>query len=146
MLFGLGAAVLAHEAKHNQGGAIIEGIIRLGPHGATVLLWALAGFSIGFVLIGLMLAVHRMTNSRVLELTEDSILLPHGFLQAQVTRVQYSDIIQVSETKVSSQTFLNLITANRKFCITASLLPDKESYDEIREFFRSRVGVERDRV
>lgn len=78
--FGLCAAVMSYEASYNRSGVIIEGIIRLGPGGATTFYWTLAAGALLFVLAGLLLIVRRIGNPQILEFTEDALLLPHGFL------------------------------------------------------------------
>jgi hypothetical protein len=135
VMFGICAVFMAYKASHNREGVIIDEIIHLGPSGAAVFYWVIAVFSTLFLVAGLLLLLRRVANPQILEFKEDALMLPQGLLQPLVTRIQYSDVTSVSESKVSGQTFLCLIARNRRFCIYAALLPDRESYGEIREFF-----------
>jgi hypothetical protein len=140
--FGAIAAFMGYKAFHNDRGLIINGIITLGPAGATVFYWAVAGSSAMFVVGAILLTVRRLANPQTLELTEDGILLPHGFLQTRTTRIPYAEVKRVWEVQVSGQTFLYVATGERRFSIMASLLPDMDSYRAIKDFMCSRATPE----
>ena len=92
LLFGACSAFMADMAIHNTVGLIINGIITLGPAGATVFYWIIAAGNAGFVLLGLLLTLRRIASPKVFELGTDALLLPHGRAQSKTTRIAYSDI------------------------------------------------------
>lgn len=141
--FGACSGFMAHKAAHNTVGLIINGIITLGPTGATVFYWVVSALGACFVLLGIMLAVRRIASPRVLELGADKLLLPFGRFQRQTVCIAYADIQSVSEARVSGQTFLYVTAGGLKHTITASLFPDMETYSEVREFLMSHAATNR---
>jgi hypothetical protein len=139
LFFGACAAFMGYKATHNSVGLIINGIITLGPTGATIFYWVVAALAGMFVLAALLMAIRRLGSHKVLELGTDALLLPHGFLQIKISRIPYVDIQGVSETQVSGQKFLYVRAAGHRFTITASLFPDTDSYLAVRDFLTSRA-------
>ena len=93
--FGACSAVTAYKATHNTVGLVINGIITLGPTGATLFYWVISGLGAGFVLLALLLSVHRISSPQVLEFGTDALLLPYGHFQRQTARIAYADIQRV---------------------------------------------------
>lgn len=139
LFFGACSAFMAYRAIHNTVGLSIDGIITLGPAGATGFYWVVAAGGAGFVLLALLLTFRRIASPQVFELGTDALLLPHGFMQRQLTRIAYSDIEGLSEVQVSHHTFLYVSVAGRRFTIIAAAFPDKESYLGVRDFLLSLV-------
>lgn len=106
----------------------------MGPTGASVFFGALSALGAGFVVLAALLTVRRLSTEAVLELGPEALLLPHGFLQRRIERIPYADLAEVSEVRVSGQTLLQLTTRRRRFTISASLLPDRPSYEAVRDF------------
>jgi hypothetical protein len=139
VFFGACAAFMAYKATHNTVGLIINGIITLGPTGATVFYWVIAALGAGFVLLALLLTARRIASPQILEVGTDALLLPHGRFQTQTSRIAYSDIQGVSEVQVSGQRFLYVTAGGLRFTITASLFPDTDSYVAVRDFLISHA-------
>jgi len=139
VFFGACCAIMAYKATHNTVGLIINGIIKLGPTGATVFYWVIAALGAGFVLLALLLAVRRLASPQTLELATDALLLPCGRFQRHTSRIAYSDIQNVSEFQVSGQKFLYVTAAGLRYTITASLFPDSDSYVAVRDFLISHA-------
>ncbi len=137
--FGACSAFMAYKAAHNTVGLIINGIITLGPTGATVFYWVIAGLGAGFVLLALLLTARRISSPQVLEVGTDALSLPHGRFQRQTSRIAYADIQSVSEVEVSGQRFLYVTAGGLRYTITASLFPDTDSYTAIRDFLISHA-------
>src|SRR5438132_6347408 len=91
VFFGACSAFMADKATHNTVGLIINGIITLGPNGATTFYWVISALGAGFVLLALLLTVRRIASPQVLEVGTDALLLPHGRFQRQMSRIAYSD-------------------------------------------------------
>lgn len=121
--------------------------------GLSVLIAAKAKGTTGLVFVGMILAsamfvalaltivLRRLLLPRVLQLAEDAILFPHGFLRKRITHIRWTDIIRMSESGTGHQVGLSLITARGRFEVVSSWLPDKESYAAVREFICTRVAV-----
>jgi hypothetical protein len=139
LFFGVCAAFMAHKAFHNEAGLIINGLITLGPSGATVFYWIIAVTAALFVVTAFLLVIRRLINPQILEVQEDVILIPYGFLTTRISRVAYRDLQRVWETEVSGQRFLCFIAAGLKYSIAASMLPDKESYAALKDLLHSRL-------
>lgn len=130
---------MAYKATHNTVGLIINGIITLGPTGATVFYWVISTLGAGFVLMAILLTLRRIASPQTLELGTDALFLPHGRFQRQISRIAYADIQSVSEFQVSGQTFLYVTASGLRYTITASLFPDMETYSSVREFLVSHA-------
>jgi len=137
--FGACSAFMAYKATHNTVGLIINGIITLGPSGATVFYWVISALGAGFVFLALLLTARRIANPQILELGTDALLLPYGRFQRQTSRIAYSDIQSVAEVQVSGQKFLYVTASGLRFTITASLFPDTDSYVAVRNFLVSHA-------
>ncbi len=86
----------------------------------------------------LLLTVRRLAFRRHLELENDALVLPAGFLRAQITRVPYSTIGRVWERSFFWGDVLFLDVGKRTLEIHASCLPDSASFMEIRDFLIER--------
>ena len=108
--------------------------------GPAIFAWAQAILLAVGTLLWTNLMVRRRCNPKVLKLDEDAIVLPHGFLQGETTRISYSDIQRVWETR-SRMTWTNIATRYGTFCLGESLMPDRESYNAVRDFLISRASL-----
>jgi len=139
LLGGAGSVFMAYKAAHNQAGVIIEGIIRLGPEGATRFYWVITGICGMMAFFALLFALLRIVKPRYLVVEKDALLLPGHLFQREPTRIAYADIQELSEDHVFRQTLLNITVQGRRHGLLASLLPDEASYIAIRDFLRSQV-------
>jgi hypothetical protein len=135
--FGGCSGFMGYMAAHNTAGLVVNGIITLGPTGATAFYWVISASSAGFVLMALLLTARRMASPQVLELGPEALLLPHGFFQMRTSRIAYAEIQTLSEGRVSGQAFLYVTAGGLRYTITASLFPDGETYAEVRDFLGS---------
>jgi hypothetical protein len=138
--FAICAVVLAHKAATNDRGVIIESLIRLGPEGATTFFWCLTVCSVLFVLAAIAMAVRRIANPRTLVIDATGLWIPHGAFQTKQARVEFSEILSVSELKVKRQVFLRLKTYHKTYSITESLLPSRRDYDDIKSTIGSSIS------
>lgn len=134
------ALVIGLKARGNEEGLVINGIIHLGPNGATTVYWILCGLSIGFVAAAGMLTFHRLTHDQRLAFTSNAILLPASRWSTEETAIPFNEIVKLATAEVSGQRFLYLYRNNNtKFTITGSLLPSKQSFDEVRLFLEMKT-------
>jgi len=61
-----------------------------------------------FALLSVFMMIRRLVFPRVLELTEDTILFPHGFPRTRITRILYEEIISLRDSALGS-TLLALV-------------------------------------
>src|ERR1035438_5872005 len=79
-LFYAGLSVLVAYLARDASGVIFGGGIAL---------------SAMFAVLALIMVTRRLIFPRVLELTEDAVLFPHGFPRTRVTQIPYADIIRM---------------------------------------------------
>jgi len=130
---------MAYKATQNNVGLTINGIITLGPTGATAFYWVISALGAGFVLMAVLLTVRRIASPQELELGTDALFLPHGGFQRQISRIAYADIQSVAEVRVSGETFLYVTATGLRYTIIASLFPDAETYAAVRDFLVSHA-------
>jgi hypothetical protein len=99
------------------------------------------GLSAVFTALGIILLTRRVVFPRVLELTEEAILFPHGFPRTRVTRIAYTDIIRMFEAGSGARAALYLGTAKGSFEIWVSHLADIKSYREVRDYISARTSI-----
>jgi hypothetical protein len=101
--------------------------------------WIIAWvFGIPFVIFALLLAVRRLAFSKFLQLEQDSLLIPKGFLRTWNTKISYADIENGWERASGSIEILVLQVKGRTFEINSMMLPDMASYVAVRDFVKSR--------
>lgn len=137
LFFGVCALILGHEANTNTRGMTIDGVIALGPQGATNFLWTMCAASGAFVLMAVLLTLRRVFCPKILELGPHALVLPHGFFQARTARIPYAEIHDLAETRVNRQVFLHVISGGRKYAITAALFSEAGDYAFVKDFLVS---------
>jgi hypothetical protein len=135
---------MAYQAGHNDRRAIFNDAIPLNATGAMVYYWTIVSLGVMFLVLAVLPPLaRRLANPQILELAEDAVLLPHGFLRRRTSRIPYADIKRVWEANLFNQTLLHVATAQRNFEIVASMLPDLDSYRAVRDFMYSHAPVVR---
>jgi hypothetical protein len=115
------------------------GIFNLTPDGAMAFHWLLAIVSFGLILLSLLLIVQRLTVEQWLVLGPDSLLVPASRWSSKVKEILYQDIRDLSHTSANSQQFLYVLHPHGKYTITASMLPSKEAFEEVRRLLTARM-------
>ena len=137
--FGLGTVVLGSKAARNDRGAVINGLIELGPDGATAFYWTLTAGSFGFVAIAGLLAFHRLTFRQRLAFGPTTLTVPAARWSRAEKEIAYRDVLGLSETAISGQRFLHVTHTGGKYTINAGMLPSKVAFEELRELLAVRV-------
>ena len=142
LFFGAMALFMGHEASVNTSGLVINGIIHLGPEGATLFKWSIAAIGAVFVAFGVPLMIVGLVSNRSLTLTATELSVPkYGFSRSD-TVLRLTDIQNMSTQVVQKQRFLNLVHAGGKLTITASFLPSAAAFDELcTEIVRRRSAL-----
>ena len=112
--------------------AVIAGVFSFGINKIGVVTG-----SVTFVLSLAFLLLRKAFAPRLLKMEEEYIVLPYGLLQIYTKRIAYSQITKISE--IGRQ--LNLETAEGKYLLAEVLLPDKQTFSDIKDFLSSRVQL-----
>jgi hypothetical protein len=111
--------------------------IHLAKDFAGIMFVVLITLSAIFVLLAIIMVARRLVFPRVLELSEDAVLFPHGFPRTRITPIRYADVIQMSWT----QTGLEMVTPRGHFEITASHFKEKEGYRAAADFVCRKTAI-----
>lgn len=141
LVFGASLAFYLYRALNNQAGMIIDGILELGPTGATRVYAAFATLLAVFVVIAILSIVRRYTHPKVLLLREDALVLPHGHLQLRETIIPYAEIQAIEEVEFAGQPLLHIYTGGRKHIVAASLLPDRWIFQRVKQLLKAQIGL-----
>ncbi len=139
LFFSACAAVLGWEAATNDRGLILNGIFTLSENGASNFYWVLAALSVGFVFMGVLIAVQRLTGSLSLQITDSAVHIPSGFIKKNITEVAFSDVINLSETAVQGQRLFCLHTPKKKYHLNRALMPSKADYEEAKALITAAI-------
>ena len=125
------AAVLGNLALTNDRGILFYRIIEFSPSAATVFFWILTSFSLFAVAGGIFMLVKSFSATRFVLLTQDSLVSPKaGFSENNIT-IPYDTIDQLTISEVQKQKFLMVHYSGKKISIPKSLLPKKETFEEL---------------
>jgi len=138
--FAVCALFLGHRASTNTRGLILEGFIRLDPEQARVFYGVLAALAVGFVIASCFLAFHRLTFEQRLTFGPTAMTVPASRWSRATKQIAYRDIRQLSLATVSGQTFLYVHHVGGKFTIVASMLPSRETFDEVRALLAAKLA------
>ncbi len=145
VFFGACAIVLGISAFSNDGDLVINGIIHLSKGSATICYWVLCAMSLGFVVLAILMTIHRLTHHQRIAFTPQSILLPNSWWSSEEATVDYEDISTIAVTEINGQWILCIICDDgKRFTISASLLPTRESFDEVCDRLIDRVESKKD--
>lgn len=111
-------------------------MIHLANDLAGIVFIGLIAFGVVFAVLAVTMFVRRLAFPRVLELTPDAVLFPHGFPRTRITRIPFSEIIRMSWTR----TGLYMVTGKGYFEITASHFKEVESYREATDFVCTKTS------
>jgi len=139
ILFLVCAVVFAQRAATNNHGIIIKSAITFGPDGATKYYWCLTVCSLLMVLLSIVSAMRRILNPKMVVLDATGIWIPHGLFQTSLARVQYSDILQISEIDLKWFSSLEVKTPDKTYSIMEILLPNQREYNDLKAAIASSM-------
>jgi hypothetical protein len=102
--------------------------------------WICAPVGAGFVILGLLGIVRCFVLRRFLELGQDAILLPTGFLHRRTTKISYADIDWTQEARRRGTPVLRIGAKGRTFEFSPQFLLDMASFVAVRDFLTSLPG------
>jgi hypothetical protein len=83
--------------------------------------------------------LRRLVAPAFIELGQDAILLPFGFLQIRKTKIPYARIERVWEDSFQGRQVLYLWSGGRRFSVNSMLLVDSSSFSAIKDLVNSQV-------
>jgi len=132
------AAFMGYTAITNDQGLILNGVIRMGPMGASIFFWVLTLIMV-FGLAAATLGLIKGRNSeKQIVLTDTTISAPKSALNDQVVTVSYDDILNLTTQNVNGQHFVNIHHPGGKLVIPHAMLPNKATFDELVEILVNR--------
>lgn len=141
LFFGGSAWFMGYQAMQQSHRLVAEGTV-LGQKEFPVFPWCICGLCAALALLPLVALWRRQFHPRVLELGQDTLVLPHGPLQWRVARIPFTEIAGLQERKVHGYEQLVIHTEGEKFEMAESLFPCKKSYAEVRDFLTRRMHDE----
>ena len=156
LLFGAAAWFFIHEAVTNDRGLIINGLIHLGITGATVFYWVMASFSMGFVLLGLIIMAAAILDRKkpVVRIYGDRFEYPAGlftkkdpamptaegsvrYVQVKYDDIQYIQILDIYRTRMIEVTLKD----GKKHTMVDSRFRNKIDMDEVYKTIASKISA-----
>ena len=137
-LFGATAAVFWIKAANNTRGVIVNGLIELGPLGATVFYWVLTAVGLLFTAIFLLLVGVRLASVCPLVVTDDGVYVPRRPLLRRYDFAAFPRITALSEQTIQRQRYLYIYHDGGKCSVMASMLPAKGDLDALIDLIRQR--------
>ena len=136
LFFGFVAAFMAHEARTNDRGLILGGLIELSTPWATVFYWVISATGVAFVLLALLL-VPRCLVRRHIVLEKDAITIPSRTPSRRVYRIARGDIRDVSVRQYRHLRYVKIYHAGGVRPINSTWLPHEWDLDVILEWLRA---------
>lgn len=112
---------------------------RLSPEQARVVLSAVAGASLLFVIAGIFGLRAAFSHEGRLTLTSQELSLPKYPVLRTMTTVPLRDILRLEMHEVKRKRFLHVYHANGKITVTEALLPNREAFEQVRETLAQSV-------
>src|SRR5450432_2342900 len=97
--------------------------------------------SVMFAILALFMIARRIIFPRVLELTDDAILFPHGFPKTRITRISFADIIGMRDGALTTNPSFCMATDKGNVEIGAARFKNIESYHAVRNFICSKTSI-----
>ncbi|MFY9641962.1 MAG: hypothetical protein WCD20_01985 [Rhodomicrobium sp.] len=139
LFFGGVGYFMVFVARNNTRGLIIEHAIELSPDQATIFDWCLAALFGLLALAGILGLVASFTSRKELILTETTLTAPGSMWSRHPKIVRVSDITQLETRRMKRHRFLDVYYPGGKAVISASLLPNGATFDELRAELANRT-------
>lgn len=137
--------VLAKSALENDRGMIINGLITLDTGDASILLWVLTLFSVGFVLVALVGVVRALGAPQEVVLDARAITAPKSGFSRMLVTVPLLDVDNLQIVEIKSQKMLTIHHRHGKLTINRAMLPDREAFETLFATLRDRCTAVRRR-
>lgn len=135
------AYISAHIAMHRDYKAYrIASAIGLPAGIVDGFFWLLSAACVAFVVLGVLLALHRIVRDQRILLTQSSISLPKALWSPKNIQIRYDSIGNLSIKEVNGHRFIQFRDANgAKYTIAHNVLPTKDAFDEIYDWLKQHT-------
>jgi len=140
--FGACTALAAHRAATTDRGLVIDGIITLGPGGASTFFAVLAVVSAAMTVLGLAANLRLALATLEVVVDADSIRIPGSLFRPGARTLRFAEVGRVQVQEVGGQAFVFLATATRKASV-ARLTIGPAAFDELVRLIEERVAAAR---
>lgn len=137
VFFGACAAFLRNEARTNDRGLVINGLVELSVSGATVFYWVLCGSSVALVAAAVFVGLPQWFIPRFVVLEPDAITIPGWGLSTRHYRIPRCDIRGVHVSSYRKYRFLKVLAVGGTRSINSGMLPLEGDFDVILGWFQS---------
>jgi Na+(H+)/acetate symporter ActP len=117
-------------------------MVHLAKEVVSIFSFFFISLSVMFGFLGIFMLVRRIIFPRILELTEDAILFPHGFPRTRVARISFADIIGMRSGHLTANPSFCMATAKGDFEIGAARFKNIENYQAVKNFICSRTSIQ----
>ena len=135
------SAFIGNQAITNDRGLILNRIIEFSINGATILYWVLTSIFIIGCLLGVLMLIKSFSSSRLVSLTEKSIISPKSGFNNKNIVIPYKDITNLSFQKVQRQIFLLIHYSGKKISIPQSVLPNEAAFRDLCSKLSKNIGI-----
>jgi hypothetical protein len=139
LFFGACAAVMARAAVTNDRGLILNGLITLSEHGATIFYGCVAGASALFVVAGAWGLLAGRNTQGFVRLTPSEISAPRNGFAKEPTVIRLGDIQGLRVQTIQRQRLITIRHPGGSLSIAQSMLPGAAAFDELREALAARL-------
>ena len=136
-----GGTFMAFKAHHNNVGVIINGIIELGPNGATIFYWVVAITVYSFAIIGILGLISRMKGYNRIGLTAEGIIVPNPPWKLGESFLPYHSIRGLAQSKINNINILTIKTNNGSYRIAGNRLNDADAFNNITQTLVERSKI-----
>jgi hypothetical protein len=132
-------AFYIHLVITNDRGLIINRIVELDAHGATVFYAVLGAVSLFIVMTAAAATIYGHLKKPLLVLAEDHLIVPHGFIRKRPKVIHFADIRRITYQSVNGQRFLTIWSSGGKVSIARSLLESEAVFEAVSTFIHDRT-------
>ena len=134
------ALFMQHVAATNDRGLIINGLIHLGPEGATIFYWCAAIVSAACAAWCLLVFVPQVFIRRQIVLEEDAITLPGTGFSTKGYRIPWDEIEGATRRTYQKVTYLKVRHRGRRFAVNSAWLPSNLDVETIETYLTRKCG------
>jgi hypothetical protein len=132
-------AFYIHLAITNDRGLIINRIVELDAHGATVLYALLGALFILLVIFAAVATIYGQRKKPLLVLAEDHLIVPHGFIRKRPKIIHFADIRRITYQSANGQRFLTIWSSRGNVSIARSLLESEAVFEAVSTFIHDQT-------
>lgn len=123
---------MLYYAITNDRGLVLQGVLTLSRTQATVFYGVFSGLlGLGVLPYSIAVILKAIYKPQRVAFAGDGIFLPASFWSGKEVHVRFSEIQDLTLTRVRNEQILSVVTSSQKFKIGKSWLPSQEAFDDI---------------